>query len=193
MLLTLKGPASALLVAGLSCDPVLARLFTPRHPQIGRYEVCTTTEPLVSVVPDGWTIEAVEPLDAFGAAGLYDRARLAQLYGGTRPQVARGWIREADRFESLTLISPHPNAALERLLPGTMVIRFVITPMSGFQNPRLSGLPKAASPPRTPRTRRQSPTSLPFVSLVSLVSFVSFVFDLQRRRTSLGAAKTGAL
>ena len=40
MLLTLKGPASALLVAGLSCDPVLARLFTPRHPQIGRYEVC---------------------------------------------------------------------------------------------------------------------------------------------------------
>ena len=41
-------------------------------------------------------------------------------------RVARGWKREGDRFESITLISPHPDASLARLEPGTMIIRLTI-------------------------------------------------------------------
>ena len=29
-----------------ACNPALAALFTPRQPLMGRYEVCTTSEPL---------------------------------------------------------------------------------------------------------------------------------------------------
>jgi hypothetical protein len=71
-------------------------------------------------------VEALAPLDAFGSGGLYDRAALARLYGSRRPSVARGWIDEAGRFESLTLISPHPDAGLTRLEPGTLIIRFIL-------------------------------------------------------------------
>jgi len=38
--------------------------------------------------------------------------------------VARGWIEYGNRFESVTLLSPYPDATLTRLLPGTMVIRW---------------------------------------------------------------------
>ena len=110
----------------LSCDPVLTTLFTPARPQLGRYEVCTTREPLTAVARPEWRIETVPPLDAFGAAGPYDRAALSRLYGGRRVSVARGWTQDGNRFESLTLISPHPDAALSRLLPGTLVIRHAI-------------------------------------------------------------------
>src|SRR5919198_161536 len=50
------------------------------------------------------------------------RAALSRLYGGRRPRVARGWRRRGDVFESVTLISPYPDASLSRLNPGTMVI-----------------------------------------------------------------------
>jgi hypothetical protein len=109
-----------------SCDPVFAVLFTPPHPRMGRYEVCTRKEPLTSLIRPEWRVEATSPLDAFGSAGLYDRAAVARLYGGRRPAVARGWIDEPGRFESLTLISPHPDAALTRLEPGTLIIRFIL-------------------------------------------------------------------
>ena len=111
-----------------SCDATLTALFTPRHAQLGRYEVCTTAEPLASVAPKGWAVEALEPLDAFGTAGAYNRADLARLYGGRRARVARGWVRTGDRFESFALISPYPDAALAHLMPGTMVIRYVVLP-----------------------------------------------------------------
>lgn len=120
---------SAADTAILVCDPALTGLFTPRHPDIGQYEVCTSPEPLAALTYAGWTIDAaenVEPLDAFGTGGSYDRSALARLYGGTRARVARGWIQEGDRFESVTLISPFPDATLTRLLPGTMVIRFTM-------------------------------------------------------------------
>ena len=71
--------------------------------------------------------EQLEPLDAFGAAGSYDRAALARLYAGKRVRVARGWIEYADRFESVTLLSPYPDGSLTRLLPGTMVIRWTLS------------------------------------------------------------------
>lgn len=68
--------------------------------------------------------EMLDPLDAFGAAGSYNRAALARLYAGKRVRVARGWMEYADRFESITLLSPYPDATLTRLLPGTMIIRW---------------------------------------------------------------------
>ena len=71
-------------------------------------------------------LDATEPLEAFGSAGRYDRAALARLYRATRPRVARGWRRQGDRFESITLVSPYPDATLTRLNPGTLIIRFTI-------------------------------------------------------------------
>src|SRR6202040_3867225 len=50
----------------------------------------------------------------------------ARLYGGTRVQVARGWIRTGDRFQSITRLSPYPDASLTHLLPGTMEIRWTL-------------------------------------------------------------------
>ena len=110
----------------LSCDAALAALFTPARPQLGRYEVCTTPEPLTALARPEWLIETLPPLDAFGGAGAYDRAALSRLYGGRRVIVARGWIEQGNRLDAFTLISPHPDATLTRLLPGTLVIRHVI-------------------------------------------------------------------
>src|SRR4051812_36970349 len=106
-----------------SCDPAFLTLFTPAHPRLGRYEVCASDEPLRPV--NGAPVEALEALDAFGTAGAYDRPSLARLYGGTRVQVSRGWVRTGARFESITRLSPYPDAALTRLMPGTLEIRFI--------------------------------------------------------------------
>src|SRR3954463_102287 len=106
-----------------SCDPALVPLFTPPHPHLGRYEVCASDEPLRPV--NGGAVEAVEALDAFGTAGTYDRPALARLYGGTRVNVARGRALQGNRFESITRLSPYPNAALTHLLPGTLEVRFI--------------------------------------------------------------------
>jgi hypothetical protein len=114
----------------VSCDPALTALLTPLRPSVGRYEVCTTTDPLAVVVEDAagrshyGPTELLEPFDAFGAAGSFNRAALALLYGGKRVRVARGWTEYPDRFESVTLLSPYPDATLTRLLPGTMVIKW---------------------------------------------------------------------
>ena len=116
-----------------TCDPVLTALFTPTHPVIGHYEVCTTTLRLEALVSerqlDGPPFtyseaEELNALDAFGAGGLYRRSKLARLYSGGRATVVRGWRQDGDRFVSITLISPFPDATLSRLTPGTMEIRF---------------------------------------------------------------------
>jgi len=98
-------------------------LFAPAHAHLGRYEVCASTAPIQPL--NGGPIEALEALDAFGAAGAYNRPALARLYGGTRVQVARGWRRTGNRFESITRLSPYPDASLTHLLSGTLEIRFV--------------------------------------------------------------------
>ena len=107
--------------AAQTCDPVLAALFTPLRPHVGRYEVCTAPEPL------GEDSDAVEALDAFGAAGTYDRAKLARLYGGTRARVTHSWTRTSGEFISITRISPYPDATLSRLVRGTLEIRFILS------------------------------------------------------------------
>src|SRR6266851_1105702 len=131
ILATITGP-EALKPPTYVCDPALTALFTPRHPGLGRYEVCTTSEPLEVVnansgMSDGpAAIDALEALDAFGAAGSYDRWVLVRLYGGTRVRVARGWTAASDRFLSVTRLSPYPDASLTHLLPGTMEIRWTL-------------------------------------------------------------------
>jgi len=116
--------AASVNAAEISCDPALTALFTPLHPELGRYEVCTTAAPL-----DG-DAEALEALDAFGAAGSYDRAKLARLYEGLRVRVTRSWTTTPDGgFESITRLSPYPDATLTRLLPGTMEIRWMLRPL----------------------------------------------------------------
>jgi hypothetical protein len=115
-----------------SCDPALTALFAPSRPSVGRYEVCTADEPLDRIAgdtPDGphySPSELIEPLDAFGAAGSYSRPRLARLYAGRRVRVARGWLARGSQFESVTLLSPYPDATLTHLRPGTMIIRWTM-------------------------------------------------------------------
>ena len=118
-----------LLSALLSCDPRLTALFTPARPVVGSYEVCTTSTALdeaVAATPDihSSPAESLDAVDAFGAAGPYDRGALNRLYVGRRPRVVRAW-RDADgHFESLTFISPYPTADLAQLNSGTLVIVF---------------------------------------------------------------------
>jgi hypothetical protein len=107
------------------CDPAFAARFAPRRPLLGRYELCSDPRPLAAVAPAGWAVMALDPAEAFGSVGPYNRTALARLYGAARARVARGWTQTADRFESLTFISPHPNAALTALEPGTLVIRWI--------------------------------------------------------------------
>ena len=111
-----------------SCDPQLTWLFAPGHPHWGHYEVCTLPRPLDRVALEGFTyttVEFLEALDAFGAAGSYSRPALAQLYDGRRVAVIRGWRDTATRFESVMQLSPYPDRSLSRLEPGTMIIRWI--------------------------------------------------------------------
>jgi hypothetical protein len=124
--------------AFLACNGLLTSLFTPSRPSVGRYEVCTTSESQEATRAEGaqtgtqWApVEALEALDAFGAAGAYRRSALAQLYGGTRVRVSRGWLATADHFESFTLLSPYPDASLTHLMNGTMVIRYIVPTFTG--------------------------------------------------------------
>jgi hypothetical protein len=113
------------------CDPSLTALFTPPRPELGRYEVCTTSESIEQALAEGKSaeprdaIEPLEALDAFGTAGTYDRAALARLYRGTRVRVARRWQQRDNQFVSETLLSPYPDPTLTKLNPGTMVIRWI--------------------------------------------------------------------
>jgi hypothetical protein len=130
-----RAAIAALLVPGLSigaqsdrpvCDPALAALWTPAHPQLGHYEVCTTLQALPDVANPEWKIESIPPLDAFGTAGSFDRAAVTRLYGGRWPRVSRGWKAEDGRFVSITLVSPYPNRYLTALEPGTLIIRYFV-------------------------------------------------------------------
>jgi hypothetical protein len=108
------------------CDAELVALWTPRHPQLGRYEVCTTSRALSEVADPAWKVETMAPLDAFGDAGSFNKAAVARLYGGQRPTVAHGWVEEDGRFVSITLVSPYPDRQLRALEPGTLVIRYFV-------------------------------------------------------------------
>lgn len=70
--------------------------------------------------------------EAFDGAALFDRARLARLYGGRAPQAARGPIIEHGRVTAVVLLlSPYPDADLNRLHPGTLIMVVRLAPGPG--------------------------------------------------------------
>lgn len=132
----LAGPD--LLLPGAAA-PALARLFTPPHAPGGTYQVTVMREGVEAALgrvraalppgfrlatPSGaWRAETLDPLEAFGRAGGFDRARLAQLYWGRKVSVVRGPIERDGRVVgALTLFSPYPDATVTRVEPGTLAI-----------------------------------------------------------------------
>jgi hypothetical protein len=127
--------------AGFTEAPAFVRLFTPRGAPAGTYRAYTTGQALDSVLAairrdtstrggDGsFEPQSVIASDAFGQSGGYNRWKLALLYGGARARVARGPRIEGGRVvEAWTLVSPYPDAALERLNPGTLLIVLRLQP-----------------------------------------------------------------
>jgi hypothetical protein len=114
--------------------PDLQMRLVPRSAPPGSYEVYVSTESIdvlaarlraegSSWPPGAWEIERLEPLDAFGADGPYDRFRLAFLFAGQRPRVARGPLIEAGRSQGvISLVSPYPTAQFDSLDAGTLII-----------------------------------------------------------------------
>ena len=119
--------------------PELAKLFTPRNAPDGAYQVTVVEASLFRALdlirrslPPGyhlattagaWRAVWLDPLDAFGRSGSYDRAKVAQLYLGRKVQVARGPVeREGRVVGALTLFWPYPDATLTRLEPRTLAI-----------------------------------------------------------------------
>jgi hypothetical protein len=119
----------AIPAAGFECTDALAFTFAPPVVRSSRQrspEVCVSNAPLASIVPAGWSIDALTAADVFAAVDPRVKRAVAILYGGQRPQVARGWIaRSDDELESVTLVSPRPDPSLTRLMPGTLLIRVV--------------------------------------------------------------------
>jgi hypothetical protein len=133
LLILLAGPFAAPAPPVFACDAALAALLTPRQPVAGRYEVCTTPASLDEVLADTrgperrvGGVQALDPLDAFGTAGPYDRSALSRLYGGRRARVVHAWSQDSRGLVSITYVSPHPNASFTALEPGTLAIRYTL-------------------------------------------------------------------
>jgi hypothetical protein len=116
-----------------ACDAALAARFTPARPVLGHYELCTIPAPLDTVLAGARAagqhvsaVDALDPLDAFGTAGTYDRSLVSRLYGGRRAAVAHGWSLDGRTLVSDTYVSPYPNQRFTALEPGTLVIHFVL-------------------------------------------------------------------
>jgi hypothetical protein len=116
-------------------DPVLTRLLTPSSVPEGIYVVYRSAQPIQAITtalrsedpdpaPGAWKVQRQDVPDAFDGASRADRFRLAELYVGIHPLVARGSLVRDGRREGYTLISPYPDASMTRLQPGTMVIVF---------------------------------------------------------------------
>ena len=120
--------------------PALARLFTPLQAPVGVYTVTILPEGIEAALglvktalapdaaagnpPGSWQVQSLDPLEAFGTAGVYDRSKVARLFNGRRVSVVRGPVERGGRVvAAVTLLSPYPDATLSRLEKGTMVIR----------------------------------------------------------------------
>jgi hypothetical protein len=126
------GP-SASLRAGWRDAPEYVRLFAPQA-QLAAYRAYVSplgldatleqiaADPATLHPPGAWTPQAMIPYDAFGLSGSYNRWTVAGLYRSRRAQVARGPRLDRGQTESWTLIAPYPDAALQRLEPGTLII-----------------------------------------------------------------------
>jgi hypothetical protein len=119
-------------------SPAHVRLFAPSAHQ-SDYRAFVSTAALDEVVrglaaaqpgpPGAWQPESVSPLDAFGSSGGYNRFQVARLYLGNRPRTARGPWATPDGLESWTLVSPYPNAALDAVEPGTLLLALRVPPL----------------------------------------------------------------
>ena len=118
-------------------DPALTRRFTPASVAKGTYVVYRSDRPLQELAaalsaedpdpsPGAWKVERQDVLDALDGASRADRFRIAALYVGLHPLVARGSLVRDGRRVAYTLISPYPAPSLSGLEPGTMVIVFHI-------------------------------------------------------------------
>jgi hypothetical protein len=114
-------------------DDTLRLLFTPATFPAGTFTVHRTDERITTLAArlkgldpapaDGaWHAERAGVFDAFGAEGPYDKPRLARLFGGLSPVVARGTLVTPAGRLAITLIAPYPDASLSSLRQGTMVI-----------------------------------------------------------------------
>jgi hypothetical protein len=117
--------------------PALAALFVPRRAPAGSFEVAVldcgiedarrvlleAAHPGPPRPPAGPPVRKLDPLDAFGDAGAYQRTTVARLYGGRKAQVVRMPVeRDGRTVAAVTLVSPYPDPTLSRLVEGTMVI-----------------------------------------------------------------------
>lgn len=126
-------PAVLLIALVTASSPAHAVLFAPPG-RAGLFAFATTRERLDDVVayyrehwpsPDrrSWMVERSGPNDVFDGAALFDRARLARLYGGRPIRVARGPMIENGRVtHTVLLVSPYPEPDLEHLNPGTLIM-----------------------------------------------------------------------
>ena len=116
-------------------DAALTRLFTPLAVPAGTYTVYTTPEAIENLTeqlkardrspsPGAWEPFRPEAHGAFGHEGSYDRARLARLFNGKRVTVVRGSVVDSGQRLAYTLVSPHPDATLSRIVEATMIIEF---------------------------------------------------------------------
>jgi hypothetical protein len=135
LLLLLSATAVAQEPVPWRAAPELAAVFGPTGPRASAYRTYVTALDLDTVLtrlaadgtlqrpPGAWAPRTSLPADAFGQAGAYNRWALARLYGARGPRVARGPKAAAGRVtEAWTLISPYPDATLQRLEPGTLLI-----------------------------------------------------------------------
>jgi hypothetical protein len=114
-------------------DEGLRRLFTPSTFPAGTFRVHRSARHIdglaaalkaldPSTAEGAWLVERAGVFDAFGSEGPYDKPRLALLFGGSSPSVARGTLVAMEGRLALTLIEPYPDATLASLRQGTMVI-----------------------------------------------------------------------
>jgi hypothetical protein len=131
----------------LTPSPAHARLFAPPHATAAyRFDVTPASieevaaffaslprrSPSAPAVEDAsgrggtkaaWKVESMTILDVFDGAAMYDRSRLARLYGGKSARVARGPIRrDGAVVGTILLVSPYPDADLRQVNPGTLVM-----------------------------------------------------------------------
>jgi hypothetical protein len=118
-------------------SPAHARLFAP--PQSAeRYQFLLTDASIEDVAricrerwpspsKGSWAVAPGSAGEAFDVAALFDRPRLARLYGGTRPKTARGPIGSPNTRAVVLLLSPYPEADLKRLNAGTLIMVVALT------------------------------------------------------------------
>ncbi len=136
LLLGLLGQAAAAGPPSLGqADEALTRRFTPGSVARGTYVVYRSERGVSDLAAElkaqdlapsqgAWKPERQDAREAFDGASRADRFRIAELYVGIHPFVARGSLVRDGRRLAYTLISPYPDATLTRLEPGTLVIVF---------------------------------------------------------------------